>query len=479
MLARFSVPLRTLILAGWLLAATSAHAANEPRPVVGPGATKDEVIAAYGWPNGQSQSGGKEILRYNQGDVILEDGKVERVNFSPDVPWQAPRPRPAPPTASTRKVPEAPVNFWLTDFEAARSEAIRRHARILVLFTGSDWSPASRQFAEDVEFHPDFVNAFIGDLVFLKLDYPRGNPVPVKISDELLRLRDRYQVTTYPTLLVINPTGEEVARADLTRSPAGLSFRDRVIEAVREARASVPPLDPRREPEPPEAGAVTPPAAGDPPAADSTAPAPAAAAPAGSSTEPLSPAAPAISNAGRLVMAALLVGGGLVLFFLWRLWRQPRVPHSGEGVEFTERIEAAADGLPSAAEMAGWSKERLVSVVAALAEFDDYKSRARPAGDDVDLELRRRDDVAPRILVVCSAQGAPVSTKRLREFFATLTAEGVAVGWYVSPRGFAPDANAYAEAHGLSLLNAEGLHNLMRDVPPVSLPRVLAGLKGS
>lgn len=464
-----------LLLAGWLIAVTLAHAANEPRPVVGPGATKDEVIAAYGWPNGQSQSGTKEILRYNQGEVILDDGKVERVNFSPDIPWQAPRPRPAPPTASTRKVPEAPVNFWLTDYAAAQAEARRRYTRILALFTGSDWSPASKQFNEEVEFHPDFINAFTGDFVFLKLDYPRGNPVPVKISDELLELRDRYQVTTYPTLLILSPAGDEVARVDLTKSPAGLSFRERVIAAVRDTRDSVPPL-PRRNGEP-ESSSQS--AAGEAVATASQSATPPTPGSASAGAAPVSPTAPAMMNAGSLIFAALVAGGAFVLFFLWRLWRQPRVGRSGEVVEFTDRIEAAADGMPSAAEMASWSKERLAGVVAALAEFDDYKTKARPAGSDVDLELRRRDDVSPRVLVACSAQPAPVATKRLRELFATMTAEGVALGWYVSPSGFAPDAEAYAQAHGISLLTAGTLHNLMRDVPPVSLPRVLAGLKAN
>ena len=73
--------------------ACAGRAANEPRPVVGPGATKEDVINAYGWPNGQSQSGTKEILSYVQGEVVLDNGRVERVNFSPNVPWQTPRPR--------------------------------------------------------------------------------------------------------------------------------------------------------------------------------------------------------------------------------------------------------------------------------------------------------------------------------------------------------------------------------------------------
>ena len=48
-----------------MLAAGGAMAADS-RPVVGPGATKEEVLDAYGWPTGQTQAGAKEILTYRK-----------------------------------------------------------------------------------------------------------------------------------------------------------------------------------------------------------------------------------------------------------------------------------------------------------------------------------------------------------------------------------------------------------------------------
>ena len=163
-----------LFLCVWLFAVAGGAgslSAADPRPMVGPGATKDEVIDAFGWPNGQSTSGTKEILSYTQGQVMLDNGRVERVDFSTTIPWPAPRPRPGAATASTAKKPEAPVDFWLTNFDDAAREALRRSVRVLVLFTGSDWSPASKQFRDEVEFHAEFVNAFTEDFVFLRLDF--------------------------------------------------------------------------------------------------------------------------------------------------------------------------------------------------------------------------------------------------------------------------------------------------------------------
>lgn len=89
-----------VVSAGVLLAAEPG-----PSPLVGVGATRDEVIDAYGWPTGQSKAGTREILTYPQGLVTLESGRVESVAFTMKPPWPAPRPRPG---ASPAPVPRNP-----------------------------------------------------------------------------------------------------------------------------------------------------------------------------------------------------------------------------------------------------------------------------------------------------------------------------------------------------------------------------------
>lgn len=76
------------------------------------GATKAEVIKVLGLPKGQSKAGSKEIFSYAQGQLTFEDGRVTRVNFSANVPRQAPKPEPA-----SAQVPPAPtgVSRWIDD----------------------------------------------------------------------------------------------------------------------------------------------------------------------------------------------------------------------------------------------------------------------------------------------------------------------------------------------------------------------------
>ncbi|MBI4623488.1 MAG: restriction endonuclease [Verrucomicrobia bacterium] len=438
------------------------HAAD-PRPTVGPGATKDDVIDAYGWPNGQSQSGTKEILTYPQGLVTLENGRVEKVDFLTNVPWPAPRPRPGAASPTSVKPPELPVDFWVTRFDEAAREATRRRARILALFTGSDWSPASKQFHEEVEFHADFVNAFTGDYVFLRLDFASRTPVPAELREQNAQLRARYEVTVYPTLLVLSPAGTLLARIDLTKQQAGDSYRSRVIAAVREKRDSL-----AARPPPPDPG---PAAAGPPPTGARVEGTTEAGQAAKSVASPGVTAS--LRSARRLIMGAVGIGVLIAAYFFWLLWRKRAPRPATATTSMADRISNAAGGLPTPAEIAAWPREKVRAIVAGLAETDGYVVDNR-SESDADLALKRPGETRARVLIVCAAgTSGVVPAKRVRELFGTMTAEGVEVGWWVAPAGFSADARAFADEHGLLLLDAERLLAQLGSLPPLLLPKVL------
>ena len=237
-LPAFSVPAlrRGFLSAVLLVAAVGWLRGADSRPVVGPGATKEEVITAYGWPNGQSQLGSKEILNYPQGSVTLENGLVERVDFSTKVPWPAPRPRPGTevPPAKTA-APQPPKNTtesgfdpWTTSLPLAMAQADKQGALILAVFTGSDWSPPSRRFINEVATHPDFVNPLRGDFVFLKLDFPTRVALPAELRTQNEELRARSGVTTYPALVVLSKADETEKVSGAKKTMVGGAILEKV-----------------------------------------------------------------------------------------------------------------------------------------------------------------------------------------------------------------------------------------------------------
>lgn len=423
----------------------------EALPTVGPGATREEVFQAYGWPTGQSWFGTREVLNYPQGLVTLKGGRVQRVDFSAKIPWPAPRPQPPPPSPVSAKKAGAINDPWIEDFEVSAQEAARRGGPILALFTGRDWSPASRQFHEQVALHPDFVNALAAEVVFLRLDFSTRTPLGPKLREQYERLREQHGVTVYPTLMLLSPAGESLATIDLATPQGGEAFRARVISAVKAERARL---------------------------AAQTAMTPVAVVPAGreagraeqGGTLALLAQIFGLGSTGLWVAAVVVAVGALLAWLLWRTRTPDKLPLAALAV----RLSDGAGGVPTPKEIVTWPKEKVCAVTAALAVSEGYVAEIMPFGSDKDLLLMNRGETRPRVVVFCAAGNAEVvPARRLRELRGTLTAEGAQTGWFVSPKGFAKDALAYAEEHHLHLIDAARMVERLRELPPLLLPKVL------
>ena len=462
----FSRALHWWIFSTALLVAGVVRGADT-RPVVGPGATKEEAINAYGWPTGQSRLGGKEILNYPQGSITLADGKVERVDFSPNVTWAPPKPRPAPASPTSAKHAEPAVDPWATSFADAATEAAKRRSRILAAFTGSDWSPPSRRFLDEVATHPDFVNAFTGDFVFLKLDFPTRVAQPAELKKQNEELRAHCAVTTYPALIVLSPRGDPVAVVDLTKERTGDNYRAQVMAAVGEVRDLL-------KQKPMAAGDTK--VAVKPPAASAAATASAAAGTKSADDGGQRGMVGAVVSSASWALAVGLGGGALLAVALvWWVWRS-RI-QMGEGTGNRPKVSVPnvrRSDVPSVTEFTTWPVETVRLLVVALFEATGYKARRRPPGGDADLELLRAGHTTPSVLVCCRPGAAgPVGAKTVRELFGTLVSESVEAGWVIAPGGFSGEARAFAAERGIELIDAEGLIERLHALDSTVLAQVL------
>lgn len=468
-----------LWIAAALLSAAALPAA-ETKPLIAQGATKQEVIEALGQPIGHANFGRVEILHYRNGQVRLENGRVERHSLRPvagssattaqapataSVPAMAPA-APAAASAAASKEARGPLaEAWLTNFDDAVRDATRRNAPILALFTSSEATPASRQFQKEIVHHPEFVNAFRGQYVLLNIDSPAPNE-STEAGSQAATLRSTLGVRSFPTLVILSDTGEKKAAVDVSDSVPGNAYRSRLISAVQ-ATYQVP-------------AAVPPPAA--------PAPQPVVAEPAVPlSASPHIHTAPpevraGLTSARWFVIGALCVGtllSAAMLFVLWLVLRKLNKPVTGNRrSSMASRIDHAASGLPSHAEILGWPKDVLCGVIARLAELENFEADVQPKGSDKDLVLRRPGVSSPEAIVVCVTGNAGViPTRRLREMVGMMTADDVASGWFVSPMGFSLDARAYAEEQSIRLIDGARLLTQLSDLPTFALPKVLASIR--
>ena len=101
---------------------------------------------------------------------------------------------------------------WATDFAAAEARAAREHKPLFLDFTGSDWCGYCMRLEDEVLTTADF-ESFARNYVLVRLDYPRKKKLPDAEQRQNNTLRDRYGIDSYPTVIVTDPTGKELARA--------------------------------------------------------------------------------------------------------------------------------------------------------------------------------------------------------------------------------------------------------------------------
>jgi hypothetical protein len=409
----------------------------------------------------------------------LENGRVERMNLRPVSPApgpavQAPTTPAATPASSTtssagtiggEKDSKPLADVWITRFDDAVRDADRRNSPILVLFTHSDGSPASRQFQNEIIFHPEFVNAFRANYVLLHLDGSAGNESPAATGSSQ-SLRDRLGVRANPAQQILTAEGEKIAAVEISDPVPGSRYRTRLIAAVVAAYTLPTPVAPREEP---KSVAVAPPPEAVPLA-----------------ESPHIHVAPAEVSAGLtsarwFVIGALCVGtllSGVMLFVLWLVLRKLSKPVAlTRRTSMASRIDHAASGLPSHAEILAWPKETLCKVIGRLAELEGYEAELTKRGEK-DLILRRPTVPTPEAIVCCvSGNAGVIPTRRVRELVGLMAAEDIAGGWFMSPMGFSLDARAYAEEQNVRLIDGARLLTLLSDLPTFALPKVLAGAR--
>jgi protein disulfide-isomerase len=103
-------------------------------------------------------------------------------------------------------------DIWGTDYPAALTQASSSKKPILLEFTGSDWCPPCMKLTKDVFEQPAFEDFAKKNLVLVKFDFPRAKEQSAELKAANEALSQKYQVEGFPTLILLDSTGKEVAR---------------------------------------------------------------------------------------------------------------------------------------------------------------------------------------------------------------------------------------------------------------------------
>ncbi len=97
---------------------------------------------------------------------------------------------------------------WMTDLEAARAKAAAEGKVVLVDFTGSDWCGWCIRLKKNIFDKPSFDEYVKDKFVLMEVDVPNNPKFDRALLQRNRELCERYQVSGFPTIMVLTPEGE-------------------------------------------------------------------------------------------------------------------------------------------------------------------------------------------------------------------------------------------------------------------------------
>jgi thioredoxin-related protein len=106
---------------------------------------------------------------------------------------------------------EAPKG-WTDNYAQAVETAKAEKKYLLLDFTGSDWCGFCKLLDKEVFSTPQFANWAKKNVVLVQVDFPHQTPLTDEVKKQNSGLAAKYPVGGYPTIVIIKPSGKEIAK---------------------------------------------------------------------------------------------------------------------------------------------------------------------------------------------------------------------------------------------------------------------------
>lgn len=105
---------------------------------------------------------------------------------------------------------------WLNNLEQAQKEAKAGNKLVFINFTGSDWCGYCIAMDRSVFSRAEFKEYARKNLVLVDVDFPRGRRLSTTQKKHNEELANRYGVRGFPTFIVLDQEGKQVATLGFT-----------------------------------------------------------------------------------------------------------------------------------------------------------------------------------------------------------------------------------------------------------------------
>jgi protein disulfide-isomerase len=138
---------------------------------------------------------------------------------------------------------------WFTDAQAALEKAKQEDKFVLLDFTGSDWCGWCKKLKREVFDQPEFAGFAESKLVLVEVDFPHHKVLDEAQKAANHKLAGTYQITGYPTIIVLNHDGKMAGRTGYVAG--GPAAFDAKLEDILKRGEAEPQPAAKTEPEPP------------------------------------------------------------------------------------------------------------------------------------------------------------------------------------------------------------------------------------
>jgi thioredoxin-related protein len=101
---------------------------------------------------------------------------------------------------------------WITDMEAAKTQASKEKKDLLLDFTGSDWCGWCIKLNEEVFSKEPFKAGTKDKFVLVEIDFPQKKELDAKLKEQHKGLQQQMKVQGYPTIILCDATGKPYAK---------------------------------------------------------------------------------------------------------------------------------------------------------------------------------------------------------------------------------------------------------------------------
>ena len=116
------------------------------------------------------------------------------------------------------------LTVWHESYVAAQLSAVEGGKPILAGFTGSDWCVPCKRLKRNVLDAEEFKNWAAANVVLLELDYPKQSKQSKESKEQNETLKQRYQISKYPTILLLDSEGEVLGEVDSAKHATPTAF---------------------------------------------------------------------------------------------------------------------------------------------------------------------------------------------------------------------------------------------------------------